>query len=487
MLFNSIHFFIFIIIVIPVFFVLPERYQRIWLFLTSLYFYAIFKFIYISLLLYSIIVSYYSIVLIDKYKDQIRLKKIILILGIFSNLILLFIFKYSEQFYDILNLILGFEPCDKEYIQPPNILLPMGISFFLLQAISAIVDIYKGYSQKPKNILYFGLYLSFFPQLVAGPILRTKDLLDQFYSKKTFDINNFRYGLFQISLGYLKKTLIADQISPYVDAVFLHPWEYHSISLWIAVYLFSLQIYGDFSGYSDIAIGIARIMGYNLPQNFNRPFFSKTMGEFWRRWHISFSSWLRDYVYIPLGGSKVSVVRMYLNLFLTMVISGIWHGAGWNYVLWGAIHGIFLLAERIILSWKIINQMGKRIPNLIQSSIGIFYTYWVFSFTFFFFRAKPLQFPDTSFTASSIEVGWYMVLRAFIPSPGKIIFPHIEYFIIIIILFILEYVMEHPSSKFNMDKLIRSDYLYIFSSIILLISLVIYSVTVSQPFVYFQF
>ncbi|GIX40786.1 MAG: membrane-bound O-acyltransferase family protein [Leptospiraceae bacterium] len=486
MLFNSIHFFIFILIVVPIFFILPEKYQRLWIFLCSLYFYAVFQFIYVFLLLYSIGISYLSIYFITNL-NQIKLKKLFLIIGIIGNLLLLLIFKYSVQLYDVLNFILGFEPCDKKYIQPPNILLPMGISFFCLQAISAIVDIYRGIAEKPKNILYFGLYLSFFPQLVAGPILRTKDLLDQFYIEKRFDSNNFRNGLFQICLGYLKKTLIADQISPYVDQIFQTPWEYHSISMWIAVYLFSLQIYGDFSGYSDIAIGIARIMGFELPQNFNRPFFSKTMAEFWRRWHISFSSWLRDYIYIPLGGSRINTFRTYINLFLTMLISGLWHGAGWNYLLWGALHGIFLLGERFLLSFKKIEQIGSKIPAFILSSIGIFYTYWVFSFTFFFFRAKPIVFPETNFTASSIEVAWYMVLRSIIPSPGKIVIPSLQYFVMIAILFFIEYLMENQNKKNYIKRFIQSDYLYVFAGVILFTCLVIYSVSVSQPFVYFQF
>ena len=486
MLFNSLHFFVFILIVIPVFFLLPERYQRYWLLIVSFYFYAVFKFIYIFLLLYSIIISYVSIYYIDKSKD-IRIKKIFLWIGVIGNLLVLLVFKYSVQLYDILNFLLGFEPCNKEYIQPPNIILPMGISFYCLQSISAIVDVYRGLVEKPKNILYYALYLSFFTQLVAGPILRTKDLLVQFYHGKKFDLQNFRSGLFQVCLGLFKKTLIADQISPYVDQVFSAPWEYHSISMWIAVFLFSLQIYGDFAGYSDIAIGIARIMGFDLPQNFNRPFFSKTMGEFWRRWHISFSSWLRDYVYIPLGGSRVHAFRMYVNLFLTMLISGLWHGAGWNYLIWGGLHGIFLLGERLFLSIQFIKRLGEKLPEWLIAFVGIAYTYSVFSFTFFLFRAKPLVFPETNFTASPLDVGWYMILRALIPSEGKIVIPSLQYFVLIFALFIVEYWMEHEDKKIYIKNFIKSDYLYIVAGVILFTCLTIYSVTVSQPFVYFQF
>lgn len=480
MLFNSIHFFIFAPLVILIYFFLPEKYQKYWIFLASLYFYGVFKFVYIFLLIYSIIISYISIYYIFHFSYNQRYKKIFLVIGIFGNLLLLIIFKYISQFYDILNFILGFEPCDKEYIQPPNILLPMGISFFGLQAISAIVDAYRGTIEKPKNIFYFGLFLSFFPQLVAGPILRTKDLMDQLYIHQKFNITNFQYGLFYVLLGYFKKTLIADQISPYVDQVFQSPWEFHTISMWLSVFLFSIQIYCDFSGYSDIAIGIAKIMGYSFPENFRRPFFSTTMSEFWRRWHISLSTWFRDYVYVPLGGSKVSSIRTYFNLFITMFISGIWHGAGWNYVLWGSIHGIFLLLEKFLLSLN----WSKKIP--IPKFMGILYTFWVFSFTFFFFRAKPLQFPETDFFVSSIDVAFYMVGRAFYYSSGKILYPDFLYLFLIIFLFYLEYLIE-TKKEIIIPKIINNPLFYIFAIIIFLLCLIVYSLTVNQPFVYFQF
>lgn len=398
-------------------------------------------------------------------------------MGIIGNLILLVIFKYIVQFYDILNFLLGVSPCDKDYITPPNILLPMGISFFGLQAISAIIDSYRGVIQKPKGILYFGLYLSFFPQLVAGPILRAKDLLDQLYQNQKFDFTNFRFGFFYVTLGFFKKTLLADQISVYVDQVFASPWEYHTLSLWMAVFIFSIQIYCDFSGYSDIAIGIAKIMGFSLPENFRRPFFSTTMGEFWRRWHISLSSWFRDYVYVPLGGSKVSNLRTYINLFITMFISGIWHGAGWNYVLWGSIHGFFLLLEKFLLSFHFFKNIT--IPKI----LGRIYTFWVFSFTFFFFRAKPIYFPETDFLSSSIDVAIYMVARAFYPSTGKFLSIDLTYLSLILFLFIFELYVE----KNGDEKIKNSSWVFPFGFVVFFICLIIYSITAAQPFVYFQF
>ncbi len=480
MLFNSISYFIFAPLVIGIYYFLPVRFKIVWLFFASLYFYAVFKWIYIFLLIYSIVISYLTIHYIQIYKNHHTRKKFFLIMGIFGNLLILIIFKYLQQFFDIVNLISGRNECDPDYLEPPQILLPMGISFFLLQAISAIVDVYKEKEEKPKNILYFGLYLSFFPQLVAGPILRMQDLMQQFYQKIQFSKENLRNGLFLLTMGFLKKTLIADQISPYVDKVFLTPWEYHSLSMWIAVFLFSIQIYGDFSGYSDIAMGTARIMGFYFPVNFQRPFFATSMREFWNRWHISFSSWLRDYIYIPLGGSKVSSFRVYLNLLITMLISGLWHGAGWNYLLWGSLHGFFLLLERFLSNFHFIKKI--KIPDI----IGKFYSFWVFSFTFFFFRAKSIIFPNTDFPATPIETGWYMLLRSIIYSPGKLIIPDIHYIVLILILLAFEYHQE--KSKENLiNKFVNSPLVYIFSIIVLFTSLVIYATTVSQPFVYFQF
>ncbi|MBW7857375.1 MAG: MBOAT family protein [Leptonema sp. (in: Bacteria)] len=487
MLFNSVHFYIFAPIVIVVFFLLNERWQRYWLFVASLYFYAVFEFAFILLLLYSIVITYIAIrrIVVNtvEWKRQGWLA-----VAVFGNLLLLLVFKYLHLIYDVINFFLGAGVCEPSRFQGPLFLLPMGISFFGLQAISAAVDVYRGNAKPPVSLLRFGLFLSFFPQLVAGPILRTKDLLDQFDFGKQFTADNFRIGIGKLSVGFFKKTIIADALSPIVDEVFANPAGYNSVSLWISVFVFSFQIYCDFSGYSDIAIGIARILGYKFPENFDRPFFSTTVGEFWRRWHISFSSWLRDYVYIPLGGSRVSVSRAYINLFATMVISGLWHGADWNFLVWGAIHGGFVALERLVLSVPSIRSRYQKLPPI----IGMFYVYWVFSVAFFYFRCKPVEIPGIDGLAAPIQVAWFMTVRSFSFVSGSQILVPWNAIALVVLLLGLEWLQESKGRLPKIDSFIESvigrpTFVYAASISVLLVCLYIYSVTFSQPFVYFQF
>lgn len=480
MLFNSIHFLIFLPIVLVVFFLLPERGQRWWLFFVSLYFYAVFRVAYLTLLLYSIGLTYLCMVAMQRATSKLQ-RNAWLTVAVLGNLAMLLVFKYLHLFYDSLNLVFGLVAGDWQFVRGPTFLLPMGISFFGLQAVSAAIDVYRGTAAPPKNLLRFGLYKAFFPLLVAGPILRPKELLPQLEGRKVFSEVNLREGLAKMALGFFKKTILADALSPIVDQVFAAPGSFNSLSMWIAVYVFSFQIYCDFSGYSDIAIGIARIMGYRLPENFDRPFFSTSIGEFWRRWHISFSSWLRDYVYIPLGGSRVSPVRAYANLFLTMVVSGLWHGADWNFLIWGAIHGGFVALERAIAGFPRLMERFKRLP----AWLGIVYVYSVFSVAFFYFRCRPVALPGVDH-ASPLQVAWFMTERALSFSSGAQAVLPWNAAVLIAILVLLEW-----SQKQGMEPIrnwLRRPYpMYAISSAVVIVCLYIYSVTVSQPFVYFQF
>jgi D-alanyl-lipoteichoic acid acyltransferase DltB (MBOAT superfamily) len=482
MLFNSVHFYIFAPIVILVFFQLPLRAQRLWIFLASLYFYAVFEFAFIFLLLYSIGITYLAIRRIVASSVEWK-RRAWLSVAVFGNLALLLVFKYLHLVYDAINFVLGAGVCDPNRFQGPLFLLPMGISFFGLQAISAAVDVYRGTTQPPASLLRFGLFLSFFPQLVAGPILRTKDLLDQFDTVKKFNEQNFRSGLGKLAVGFFKKTIIADALSPLVDEVFRNPGQYNSLSLWMAVFVFSFQIYCDFSGYSDIAIGIARMLGYSFPENFERPFFSTTVGEFWRRWHISFSSWLRDYVYIPMGGSRVSISRAYFNLFFTMVVSGLWHGADWNFLIWGAIHGAFVAMERLVLSIPAFKSRYESLPPV----LGMFYVYTVFSLAFFYFRCKPIALDPQHYPeviASPIQVAWFMTERAFTFAQGQQAVLSWNAVALVALLMGLEWMQERKKSVALLE---RPVFIYAGSTAVLIVCLYVYSVTVSQPFVYFQF
>ena len=479
MLFNSVHFFLFAPVVFLVYFMLPLRLQRIWLFLCSIYFYAVFQVPFVALLLFSIFWTYGCMVGIDRRKSVGKSATLFLVLAVLGNLSLLFVFKYLDFFIRALNVFAGYEICDPNYYKPVGFIVPMGISFFTLQAISAAWDQYRDVIEKPKSGYRFGLYLSFFPQLVAGPIIRAKDLIDQFEQRHVFNLDDFRLGMQRLTMGVFKKTFIADQLGPYVDTVYADPGAYSSGSLWIAVFFHAVQIYCDFSGYSDIAIGTARVLGFRVPENFDRPFFSTSMTEFWRRWHITFSSWLRDYVYIPLGGSRVGVSRAYFNVFMVMLISGLWHGADWNFIFWGGIHGLFMVAERYLFSFSSIKAGFDRIPLPIRN----FYTFFVFAIAILFFRAKPL--PEYG---SAIEVGFHIFGNLFTFREG--LSPDLPLTIIGLaaVLFLIEGLQVNKPGFLENNRLLQSSVIQIgLIAALLSIAFIIYSVTVSQQFIYFQF
>ena len=479
MLFNSVHFFIFAPIVFLVYFRLSLRWQRIWLFLASIYFYAVFKVPFVLLLLFSIFWTYVCMVGIQNRKSAGKTALPFLVLAVLGNLSLLFVFKYLDFFIRALNVFAGYEVCDPDYMEPVGFIVPMGISFFTLQAISAAWDQYRDVIEKPKSGYRFGLYLSFFPQLVAGPIIRARDLIDQFETRHTFDREDFRLGMQRLTMGVFKKTFIADHLGPYVDTVYADPGQYGSGALWIAVFFHAIQIYCDFSGYSDIAIGTARVLGFRVPENFDRPFFSTSMTEFWRRWHISFSSWLRDYVYIPLGGSRVGVGRAYFNVFMVMLISGLWHGADWNFIFWGGLHGAFMIAERYLFSFPGIKSAYDRIPLGIRN----FYTFFVFAIAILFFRAKPL--PEYG---GSISVGFYIFQNLFTLKDG--LAPDFPFAIVglSLILFLIEGIQVNRPQWIEENRFLQSSIIQ-WGTILALLSIafIIYSVTVSQQFIYFQF
>lgn len=476
MFFNSNHFLFFLPIVLLGYFILPKVARRYWIFLASLYFYAIFKVPFLVLLIFSFVWTYYMAMGISLSNTQVG-RMFFLQLAIWGNLILLYVFKYMDFSIIASNYFLGYLPCDDKYIKPLGIVLPMGISFFCLQAISYAYDVYKKDIQPASSLFQFGLFLSFFPQLVAGPIIRAKDCLEQYKDSYDWNEADFNLGLRQLSLGFFKKTIIADQITLSVDPVFLNPSAYNGMSVWLSAILFSIQIYCDFSGYSDIAIGSARMMGYHFPKNFDRPFLSSTVTEFWTRWHISFSHWIRDHVYIPLGGSKVPGIRPYINMIITMFVSGLWHGADWNFILWGTGYGVYMAIERYALSFSKAKEFIKNSPRY---SFAI-YPFLVFAFSMIFFRAKPIE-----SIPSSLDVAFYMIGRGLRNENGLWIQVPISELCLILVLIGYD-VLEDKDPNF-MDNLLKNKYtLYAVSSIILGLCFLIHSVTISQPFVYFQF
>lgn len=341
MLFNSIQFLIFFPIVVVGFFMLTQRFRWVWLLLASYYFYMCWKPKYALLMLISTVVTFYFGRLIGA-TELPRLRKAYLTICLLINLGILFAFKYFNFFNQAISQTLTSFNL-KWGIPDFSILLPVGISFYTFQALSYTLDVYRRRIEPERHFGIYALYVSFFPQLVAGPIERTETLLPQFYKKFHFDYDRVVSGMILMAWGLFKKMVIADRLSGYVDVVYDDVHAHSPAALWLATLLFSIQIFCDFSGYSDTAIGAARVMGFRLMTNFYSPYFSKSIKEFWRRWHISLSTWFRDYVYIPLGGNKRSTATTLWNLYLTFVISGLWHGANWTYIVWGALHGFYMI------------------------------------------------------------------------------------------------------------------------------------------------
>ncbi len=359
MLFNSIDFLLYFVVVVTTYFLLPHRYRNIWLLAASCFFYMMFKVEYILILAGTIIVDYYAALWMDKTEGKSR--KAWLVVSLIANIGVLVIFKYADFFKLIYaETRMLFQP-DFEYYNFWKILLPMGLSFHTFQAMSYTIEVYRKHQKPESDFIRYALYVMFFPQLVAGPIERPQNILHQFYQKMAVNYDRIRSGLALMAWGMFQKVVIADRLVSMVDTVFQNPTSSSGVAFWVATFFFSFQIYCDFAGYSNIAIGSAKVMGYDLMKNFDRPYSATSISEFWRRWHISLSTWFRDYLYIPLGGNRVGTLRKYLNLFLVFFISGLWHGANWNFLIWGALHGMY----------NIFGQWSKSAQDKLYAFLGI--------------------------------------------------------------------------------------------------------------------
>ena len=390
MLFNSLEFLLFFPIICIVYFLLPKRQWRNgFLLIASYYFYMNWEPIYALLILFSTITTYCCGLLVEKYADQKPYKKLFLILNLLINLGILFVFKYfnfiNESVFGLLE-TLGI----RWTVPNLKLLLPVGISFYTFQAIGYSIDVYRGTIKAEHNFGLYALFVSFFPQLVAGPIERSVNLLPQFKELHPFNYDNAVEGLKQILWGYFMKLCVADRLAIYVDAIYNNVPEHNGTTLLVATLFFTIQIYCDFGGYSLIAIGAARVMGFRLMENFHRPYFAKSIKEFWSRWHISLSTWFKDYVYIPLGGNRVNKFRHLFNLFITFVVSGAWHGANWTFLTWGALHGIYSITESLLPPPSAIrSQSGAyKVRHWIRSLLKHLSCFALVAFAWIFFRAN---------------------------------------------------------------------------------------------------
>jgi alginate O-acetyltransferase complex protein AlgI len=390
MLFNSFHFLFFFLIVTTIYFLLPHSKRWILLLLSSCYFYMAFVPVYILILGFTIIVDYFAGIYIET--SQGKRRKLFLICSLIANIGILCVFKY----YNFINANLSFLLHGFELSNPVpylSIFLPIGLSFHTFQAMSYTIEVYRGNQKTERHFGIYALYVMFYPQLVAGPIERPQNLLHQFRENHAFDSDRVFEGLKIMIWGLFKKLVIADRLGIYVNSAYNNVAEQNGMTLLLATIFFSFQVYCDFSGYSDIAIGTARVMGFDLMTNFRRPIFARTTGEFWKRWHISLSTWFKDYLYFPIGGSKVSVPKWYFNLMVVFLISGLWHGANWTYIIWGGINGFYLVFAIIITRYRDKLNALTRIKNyprlfiFIQISI----TFLLISFSRIFFRAKSVR------------------------------------------------------------------------------------------------
>ena len=479
MLFNSLDFAIFF----PVFFILywlsakKIILRNILILLGSYLFYGWWDWRFLFLIIFSSIVDYFVGLQMQKTENKSK-RKNYLLLSLFSNLGLLVYFKYANFFIDSFVNAFTFFGGEIDSITL-NIILPVGISFYTFQTLSYTIDVYYKKIEPTKNALAFFSFVAFFPQLVAGPIERAKHLLPQFFVVHEFNYRYARSGLLLISFGLFKKMVIADRLGILVNQVYNDPTSYSGEALIVATIAFAFQIYCDFSGYSDIAIGVSRTLGFDLKKNFDAPYFAKSITDFWRRWHISLSTWFRDYVYIPLGGSRKREVRVYFNLFVVFVVSGLWHGAAVTFIIWGAIHGILIVLEKAFTNYNLKLNRNKGI-SVIVFTISTFI--WV-CFAWIYFRANSLS--DALYISKGI-----FNFNQKVDYPGLGLPVH-EFSVGLIAIFLL-LVFDALHRRYNAIKLLDKIPFYLrpvlYVTVVFVILIFgIYGENSVQEFIYFQF
>lgn len=471
MLFNSLSFIVFFVIVLAFYY---TRYitwtsKKKMLLLASYVFYGLWNPPLILLLWISTVIDWTASKRIVNTKEKSR-RKFWLLLSMLVNLGFLAFFKYGDFLLE--NFVALINSFGIQYaVQPMDIILPMGISFYTFQTMSYTIDIYKGQAKPAKTFLDFALYVTFFPQLVAGPIVRAKDLITQFYKEKRATSEQFIWGVFLLTIGIFQKVVLADTLlSGVADDVFGSPELLYGIDAWTGTLAFSGQIFFDFAGYSTCAIGISLMLGITLPDNFRYPYASLGFSDLWNRWHISLSSWLRDYLYLPLGGNRHGITRMYVALMLTMLLGGLWHGAAWTFMVWGGLHGTYLILEKL---------QKKYLPFKITKWNGIFLAFITFTcvnITWVFFRAR------------SFDTAWQLLKSMFYLQPNglKILdsFSIMKVCVVIGMLFLCHWMMRNTSLKTLSEK--ASPWVMGISWAVILLLIVIAQGS-GEQFIYFQF
>lgn len=459
MLFHTWIFFLFFVVVYPVYLLVRKTgFKDIWLLMASYVFYAWWNPLYLLLIIYSTAVDYVAVMMMDRSRSR---RKLWLLMSIVNNLTLLGVFKYAGFVTANLNNLisqLGFQYA----IPAPSVLLPVGISFYTFQSMSYTIDFYRGKIKKERSFIRFATFVSLFPQLVAGPIERARNLLPQLRKPSRITRQDVTDGFSLFIVGLFKKLAMADFLARYVDEIYAVPGDHQAPALMLATFAFAWQIYFDFSGYTDMARGIARLMGFRLMLNFNNPYLATGLGDFWNRWHISLSTWFRDYVYIPLGGNRRGTFNMYRNIFLTMVISGFWHGAAWTMIIWGALHALGRMLTRQLERAAFYRD---HVPKFFKQMLVFVFVY----FTWIFFRAQ------------SLGDAWLIIRRIFgsgLVDPG---FPLLALGLVLVI-WIYQFIYDSRLKQFLTLAPIRVGLV-----VAMVVYMIIFSAGGEQPFIYFQF
>jgi len=479
MLFNSIDFAIFLpIIFILYWFVTNKnlRLQNLLIVIASYIFYGWWDWRFLSLILFSTIIDYFVGISLSK-QENLTKRKMLLWTSVLVNLGFLGFFKYFNFFLD--NFITTFLFFGTEInANSLNIILPVGISFYTFQTLSYTIDVYKRKLEPTKNFIVFSAFVSFFPQLVAGPIERATNLLPQFYKKRKFDYSKAVDGMRQLLWGLFKKMVIADNCAQYANIIFNNSSEYSGSTLFLGALFFAFQIYGDFSGYSDIAIGTSRLFGFNLKQNFAFPYFSRDIAEFWRRWHISLSTWFRDYLYIPLGGSRGGNWNKIRNVFIIFLVSGFWHGANWTFIVWGALNAIYFLP--LLITNKNRNNLdtvahNKYFPNF-KECIQMLFTFGLTVLTWIFFRAENM----------SHALSYFSTIFSHSVFKSSEIFPS---GLLLLILFFMSIEWINRNKQYGLEKFNKQKFKFLDTILLFIVfwSIVIWNTNKEVEFIYFQF
>lgn len=484
MLFNSLTFAMFFVIVTLLYFILPYKLRMGMLLAASCYFYMYFVPRYMIILASVILIDYTAGILIENAEGTRR--RMFLLVSIFTNIGLLFVFKYFNFFNS--NIAALARLLHWNYpIKGFSLILPIGLSFHTFQSLSYVIEVYRGKQRSERKLLIYALYVMFYPQLVAGPIERPQNILHQLHEKHGFSWDRLLLGLRIMLWGFFKKMVVADRLAIYVDKVYHAPEHHNSLTLMVATMFFAIQIYCDFSGYSEIAIGAAKIMGINLMENFRQPYFSKSISEFWRRWHISLSTWFKDYLYIPLGGSRVPKWRRDLNLFITFAVSGLWHGASFTFIIWGSLNGIYLVIENHT------RPFANRCRDTFERfGIGVLYTilktiatFILICITWIFFRAKSLSQAKLVIKRIAQLNGltqWQSLLHVTTSTEFYLCL------VLILFLFLVDYVNTRQGlweALAVRNRAVRLSFYYIL--IFAIIILGVYDVGTKTTFIYFQF